>query len=146
MTKLVTAAKIPLVYVNRTPGDSKLPSGVVFVGSDEKQSGTLQMEELAGLANYQGKVAVMIGNLTDAGAIQRTRDVEQVVAKYLKMRVVQKQTANYSRSEGMVLMLNWLTNGEEIDIVVANNDEMAIGAVMGLAGWQKREQNPDWWH
>ena len=44
ITKLVTKAGIPLVYVNRTPGDSKLPSGVVFVGSDEKESGTLQME------------------------------------------------------------------------------------------------------
>ncbi|MGB9096861.1 sugar ABC transporter substrate-binding protein [Erwinia sp.] len=139
MTKLVTSANIPLVYVNRTPGDVKLPPGVVFVGSDEKQSGTLQMEELARLANYQGKVGIMIGNLTDAGAIQRTKDVEQVVAKYPKMSVVQKQTANYSRSEGMDLMLNWITNGEEIDIVAANNDEMAIGAIMGLQQAGKKD-------
>ncbi|WP_455819017.1 sugar ABC transporter substrate-binding protein [Pseudomonas cerasi] len=132
MTKLVSQAKVPLVYVNRTPGDKTLPPGVVFVGSDEKQSGTLQMEELARLANYQGKVGVMIGNLSDAGALQRTKDVEQVVAKYPKMKVVQKQSANYSRSEGMDLMLSWITNGEEIDIVAANNDEMAIGAIMAL--------------
>ncbi|MCQ4105389.1 sugar ABC transporter substrate-binding protein [Erwinia persicina] len=132
MTKLVSQAKIPLVYVNRTPGDKTLPPGVVFVGSDEKQSATLQMEALARLANYQGNVGVMIGNLSDAGALQRTRDVEQVVAKYPKMKVVQKQTANYSRSEGMDLMLSWITNGEAIDIVAANNDEMAIGAIMAL--------------
>lgn len=140
MTKLVTAAKIPLVYVNRTPGDTQLPPGVIFVGSDEKQSGTLQMEELARQANYQGKVAIMIGNLTDAGALQRTKDVEQIVAKYPKMQVVQKQTANYSRNEGMDLMLNWLTNGEEIDIVAANNDEMAIGAIMALQQAGKKDR------
>ena len=105
---------------------------MVFVGSDERESGTLQMEELARLAGYQGNVAVMIGNLTDAGALQRTKDVEQVVSKYPKMKVVQKQSANYSRSEGMDLMMNWLTNGEAIDIVAANNDEMAIGAIMAL--------------
>lgn len=132
MTKMVRAAGVPLVYVNRTPGDAKLPEGVVFVGSDERESGTLQMEELARLAGYQGNVAVMIGNLTDAGALQRTKDVEQVVSKYPKMKVVQKQSANYSRSEGMDLMMNWLTNGEAIDIVAANNDEMAIGAIMAL--------------
>ncbi|MEN5015435.1 sugar ABC transporter substrate-binding protein [Erwinia sp. Eh17-17] len=132
MTKLVSQAKVPLVYVNRTPGDKTLPAGVVFVGSDEKQSGTLQMEELARLANYQGNVGVMIGNLSDAGALQRTKDVEMVVAKYPKMKVVQKQTANYSRSEGMDLMLSWISNGEKIDIVAANNDEMAIGAIMAL--------------
>ncbi|AEF45047.1 periplasmic binding protein/LacI transcriptional regulator [Serratia sp. AS12] len=139
ITKLVTKAGIPLVYVNRTPGDSKLPSGVVFVGSDEKESGTLQMEELARLANYKGNVAIMIGNLTDAGALQRTKDVEQVVAKYPNMKVVQKQSANYSRSEGMDLMMNWVTNGEPIDIIAANNDEMAIGAIMALQQAGKRD-------
>lgn len=132
LTKMAQQAKIPLVYVNRTPGDRSLPPGVVFVGSNERESGTLQMEALAKQMNYKGNVAIMIGNLTDAGAQQRTKDVEQVVAKYPDMKVVLKQTANYSRNEGMDLMLNWLTNGEEIDAVAANNDEMAIGAIMAL--------------
>ncbi|ELZ4288324.1 sugar ABC transporter substrate-binding protein [Klebsiella pneumoniae] len=138
LTKMAQLAKMPLVYVNRTPGDKTLPPGVVFVGSDERESGTLQMEALAKLANYKGNVAIMIGNLTDAGALQRTKDVEQVVAKYPAMKVVQKQPANYSRSEGMDLMQNWTGNGEAIDIVAANNDEMAIGAAMALEKSQKK--------
>lgn len=138
LTKMAQHAKMPLVYVNRTPGDKTLPPGVVFVGSDERESGTLQMEALAKLANYKGNVAIMIGNLTDAGALQRTKDVEQVVAKYPAMKVVQKQPANYSRSEGMDLMQNWTGNGEAIDIVAANNDEMAIGAAMALEKSQKK--------
>ena len=138
LTKMPQQAKMPLVYVNRTPGDKTLPPGVVFVGSDERESGTLQMEALAKLANYKGNVAIMIGNLTDAGALQRTKDVEQVVAKYPAMKVVQKQPANYSRSEGMDLMQNWTGNGEAIDIVAANNDEMAIGAAMALEKSQKK--------
>ncbi len=133
LTRLAQQARIPLVYVNRTPGDKTLPPGVVFVGSDERESGTLQMEALAKQAGYRGKVAIMIGNLSDAGALQRTRDVEQVVAKYPGMKVVLKQTANYARNEGMDLMLSWLSNGEDIDIVAANNDEMAIGATMAIA-------------
>lgn len=138
LTKMGQQAKMPLVYVNRTPGDKTLPPGVVFVGSDERESGTLQMEALAKLANYKGNVAIMIGNLTDAGALQRTKDVEQVVAKYPAMKVVQKQPANYSRCEGMDLMQNWTGNGEAIDIVAANNDEMAIGAAMALEKSQKK--------
>ncbi|WP_312061791.1 sugar ABC transporter substrate-binding protein [Pantoea septica] len=138
LTRLAQQAKIPLVYVNRTPGDKTLPQGVVFVGSDERESGTLQMEALAKMANYKGNVAIMIGNLTDAGALQRTKDVEQVVAKYPGMKVVQKQPANYARNEGMDLMLNWLGNGEDIDIVAANNDEMAIGAAIALSKSNKK--------
>lgn len=95
------------------------------------------MEALAKLANYKGNVAIMIGTI-DAGALQRTKDVEQVVAKYPAMKVVQKQPANYSRSEGMDLMQNWTGNGEAIDIVAANNDEMAIGAAMALEKSQKK--------
>ena len=101
-------------------------------------AGLKAMEALAKLANYKGNVAIMIGNLTDAGALQRTKDVEQVVAKYPAMKVVQKQPANYSRSEGMDLMQNWTGNGEAIDIVAANNDEMAIGAAMALEKSQKK--------
>lgn len=138
LTRLAQQAKVPLVYVNRTPGDKTLPQGVVFVGSDERESGTLQMEALAKMANYKGNVAIMIGNLTDAGALQRTKDVEQVVAKYPGMKVVQKQPANYARNEGMDLMLNWLGNGEDIDIVAANNDEMAIGAAIALSKSNKK--------
>ncbi len=62
------------------------------------------------------------------------------MAKYPAMKVVQKQPANYSRSEGMDLMQNWTGNGEAIDIVAANNDEMAIGAAMAL---EKPEEAAD---
>ncbi|MFQ7133190.1 MAG: substrate-binding domain-containing protein, partial [Dorea formicigenerans] len=38
-------------------------------------------------------------------------------------------TANWSRSEAMTLMETWLTTyGDEINAVVAENDEMALGA------------------
>ncbi len=80
LTKMAQQAKMPLVYVNRTPGIKRYRPAWCFVGSDERESGTLQMEALAKLANYKGNVAIMIGNLTDAGALQRTKDVEQVVA------------------------------------------------------------------
>ncbi len=35
-------------------------------------------------------------------------------------------------------MQNWTGNGEAIDIVAANNDEMAIGAAMALEKSQKK--------
>src|SRR5262245_54328440 len=61
MTKAATEAGVPLVYVNRRPAEETLPDRVVFVGSEELQAGTLQMEELARLMNHRGNVAVMVG-------------------------------------------------------------------------------------
>ena len=132
MTKIARAAGVPLVYVNRRPAEETLPPGVVFVGSDDFQAGTLQMEELARLMNHEGRVAVMVGELASNGAQLRTRAVEEVVARYPRMRIVEKQVANFQRERGLDLMNNWLTSGAAIDAVAANNDEMAIGAIMAI--------------
>lgn len=132
MTKLATDAKLPLVYVNRKPIEKTLPAGVSFVGSDETQSGTLEAEELAKLLNHKGNIVIMQGELATNAAELRTKDVEEVVAKYPGMKIVQKQTANFDRTEAINLMNNWITSGEKIDAVAANNDEMAIGALIAM--------------
>jgi inositol transport system substrate-binding protein len=132
MTKVAQDAGVPLVYVNRRPAEETLPERVVFVGSDEIQAGTLEMEELARLMNHQGNVAVMIGELASNGAQLRTAAVEQVVARYPSMKIVEKQIGNFQRERGLDLMNNWLTAGTKIDAVAANNDEMAIGAIMAI--------------
>jgi inositol transport system substrate-binding protein len=132
ITKVARDAGVPLVYVNRRPAEETLPERVVFVGSDEIQAGTLEMEELARLMNHQGNVAVMIGELASNGAQLRTSAVEQVVARYPGMKIVEKQIGNFQRERGLDLMNNWLTAGTKIDAVAANNDEMAIGAIMAI--------------
>jgi ABC-type sugar transport system substrate-binding protein len=48
------------------------------------------------------------------------------------MKIVAKQTANFRRNEAIDLMNNWLVAGTKIDAVAANNDEMAIGAILAL--------------
>lgn len=132
MTKAAREAGVPLVYVNRRPAETTLPDGVVFVGSDDLQAGTLEMEELARLMNHRGNVAIMVGELASNGAQFRTKAVEAVVAKYPAMKVVEKQVGNFQRERGLDLMNNWLTAGTRIDAVAANNDEMAIGAIMAI--------------
>lgn len=132
ITKAAREAGVPLVYVNRRPAEETLPEQVVFVGSDELQAGTLEMEELARLMNHRGNVAVMIGELASNGAQLRTAAVEQVVAKYPDMKIVEKQIGNFQRERGLDLMNNWLTASTKIDAVAANNDEMAIGAIMAI--------------
>jgi inositol transport system substrate-binding protein len=132
MTKVAREAGVPLVYVNRRPAEEMLPSGVVFVGSEDLQAGTLEMEELARLMKHRGNVAIMVGELASSGAQLRTKAVEDVVAKYPGMKIVEKQVANFQRERGLDLMNNWLTAGARIDAVASNNDEMAIGAIMAI--------------
>ncbi len=132
MTQLAVAAKIPLVYVNRKPEDKELPPGVAFVGSNEKVSGVLEGEELVKCLNGKGNIVIMQGQLSNNAALDRTADIEEVIAKHPDIKVTQKQTAEWDRNKAIDLMNNWITGGEKIDGVAANNDEMAIGAILAL--------------
>jgi inositol transport system substrate-binding protein len=133
MTKLIREARIPLVYVNRQPLEPLKPGEpVVYVGSDENVPGKLQGEAIARLLNNKGNVAIMMGDIATWAAIMRTESVEKVVAGHPEMKIAQKQTANWRRDEAIDLMKDWLVAGTKIDAVAANNDEMAIGAIIAL--------------
>ncbi len=135
MSKVASDAGIPLIYVNREPANvDQLPEKQAFVASNEKESGTIQTEEVCRLLNGKGKVVVMIGELSNQAARMRTQDVKDVVATDAckGLEIVEEQTANWQRTQGQDLMTNWLSAGVEFDAVIANNDEMAIGAIQAL--------------
>ena len=135
MTKLAAQAGIPLVYVNRVPADWKtLPPKVAFVGSNEVDSGTLQMKEVCRMMNGKGNIVVMIGDLANQAARQRTQDVEDVIAQPPcdGIKILDKRVGNWSRTEGADLVTNWISAGLKFDAIVSNNDEMAIGAIQSL--------------
>ncbi|WP_182084504.1 sugar ABC transporter substrate-binding protein [Aureimonas sp. ME7] len=139
MSKLAADAKIPLVYVNRQPVNvDSLPEAQAFVASDERESGTLQTQEVCRLLKEAGKqeanIVIMMGELSNQAARQRTQDIDDVVAtpECAFMKIVERQTANWDRQQGADLMTNWISSGTQFDAVVANNDEMAIGAIQAL--------------
>jgi inositol transport system substrate-binding protein len=134
MTKLAVAAGVPLVYVNRMPSDNPLPEKVSFVGSNEVDSGTLEMQEVCKLMSGKGNILVLMGELSNQAARQRTQDIHDVIAKpeCSGIKIVEEQTGNWDRTQGTDLMTNWISSGVQFDAVVSNNDEMAIGAIQAL--------------
>ena len=126
ITQKAKAANIPLVYVNRRP--SELPKGVPYVGSDSLVAGQLEMEQLAKLSNHQGNVAILQGDPTQEAAQQRTQGCKEVAAKY-NMNVVFDQTGLWMRDKGLALAENLIQSGQQVDVICANNDEMALGAI-----------------
>jgi ABC-type sugar transport system substrate-binding protein len=148
MSKIAADAKIPLIYVNREPVNvDQLPEKQAFVASDERESGTLETKEICRLLKEAGKteanIVVIMGELSNQAARQRTQDVHDVIATpdCSFMKIVEEQTANWSRTQGSDLMTNWLSAGLQFDAVVSNNDEMAIGAIQAMkaAGMDMKE-------
>jgi inositol transport system substrate-binding protein len=140
MSDAAAAANVPLVYVNRQPINvDTLPDNQAFVASNEVDSGTLETIEVCRLLKEKGKdnanVYVMMGELSNQAAVQRTADIHDVMAAgkcAVTLNIVDEQTANWSRDQAQDLMTNWISSGAAFDGVIANNDEMAIGAIQAM--------------
>ncbi len=135
LTQIAEQAGIPLVYVNRMPVNiDQLPPNQAFVASNEVESGTLQTKEVCRLLGGKGNVVVIMGELSNQAARQRTQDIKDVIAtpECAGMKIVDEQTANWQRTQAFDLMSNWITAGVPMDAVIANADEMAIGATQAL--------------
>ena len=77
----------------------------------------------------------MMGELSNQAAVMRTKDIHDVMANgkcAVKLNIIDEQTANWSRDQAQSLMTNWISAGKPFDAVIANNDEMAIGAIQAM--------------
>ncbi len=140
MSNAASAAGIPLVYVNRQPGNmATLPDGQAFVASNEIESGTLaafrMCQDLRAAGKSGGAKAYMLmGRLSNQAAVQRSKDFHDVIGMDMCnfITLIDEQTANWSRDEAQDMMSNWISSGEPFDAVFGNNDEMAIGAIQAM--------------
>jgi len=134
------AGDTPLVFVNREPDNvNELPPTQAFVASNEIESGTLSAFQVCNNLRADGKAGgargyLMNGQLSNQAAVQRSKDVHDIIGIDMCnfMTLIDEQTANWSRDEAQDLMTNWMSSGEPFDFVLANNDEMAIGAIQAM--------------
>jgi ABC-type sugar transport system substrate-binding protein len=118
---------------------AELPTNQAYVGSNEVESGTLGATEACRLLREAGATeatgVILIGDLSHQSAVQRTKDVHDVLATpdCGFITIADEQVGGWSRENGSNLMTNWLSSGDVPDVVFANNDEMALGAIQALS-------------
>ena len=133
-------AGIPLVYLNLEPENiDKLPEKQAYVGSKETDSGRLGAEAACELLKKKGKANdaqayILMGDLAHQASRDRTSSVKATLAAgdCKGVTIADEQTAAWTRTNAMDLTTNWLTAGRPIDVIFANNDEMALGAIQAL--------------
>ena len=140
---LVKNAGIPTVLINREPTAEQMAAydKLVYVGCDASQSGTMQGElildtENKGDINGDGKVSyIMIqGDPENIDAQLRTEySVKALTDAGIEVEELDLQRGDWDRAKGQEIAQNDLTKfGDEIEVVFANNDDMAIGALQAI--------------
>jgi inositol transport system substrate-binding protein len=134
ITDAVTKAGIPLIYVNRNPfGTEQPPAGVYYVGSQEIVAGELQGKYLIEKMGEKGGVGILMGILSNEGAVKRTEGNESIISQYPDVKILAKEAGDWQSDKGMSITENWLTAyGKDLTAILANNDNMAIGARQAL--------------
>ncbi|MDF1567736.1 MAG: substrate-binding domain-containing protein [Spirochaetaceae bacterium] len=123
------AAGIPVATVDRKANTDKV---LVHVGADNVEGGRAAarfiIEELGG----SGKVIELEGTPGSSAAIDRKTGFDEVM-KGSGVEIVVSQNAEFSRSEGQVVMENLIQAYPDFDAVFGANDEMIIGAIEAMS-------------
>jgi ribose transport system substrate-binding protein len=96
-------------------------------------AGAQEMTMMADRLGGRGNIVILQGPLGQSGELDRSKGIEQVLAKYPDIKVLAKDTANWKRDEAVNKMKNWISGfGPQINGVVAQNDDMGLGALQAL--------------
>ena len=140
-------ADVPVVFFNREPVQEDLESWekVYYVGSDARQSAQLQAgivlelweKDPAALdLNGDGilQYAMLEGESRHQDAMIRTEaSVQTLRDAGVPLERVESGIANWERSQADALTESWLLKRSDIELILCNNDDMALGAADAVA-------------
>ncbi len=140
------AANTPVVFFNREPlpEDMKKWDKVYYVGAKAEESGRLEGEIVVDYfkahpeadRNKDGKIqyVMLTGEPGHQDAELRTKhSIEAIEAAGLKVEKLAQDTAMWDRIKGQEKMAAFLgAQKDKIELVLANNDDMALGAIEAL--------------
>jgi methyl-galactoside transport system substrate-binding protein len=134
---------VPIIFFNREPvaEDLKQWDKLYYVGADAKQSGVMQGELAVDIIqensridrNKDGKIqyVVLEGEAGHQDAIIRTESVVDTLKNSgIELEKLSWQIANWNRAQAQNRMTQMIGQYQtEIELVLANNDDMALGAI-----------------
>lgn len=124
------AAKIPVVGSVTRAGSDKL---FAYIGTNDVEGGKLETEHLVDALNGKGNVVILEGPIGNSPQLLRRQGIQQVLTSKPDIKILASKTANWSRAEGLTVTENWLSlYGPKINGVIAENDEMALGAIEAM--------------
>lgn len=127
------AAGIPVLIVdNDTPWTGKLS----YIGTDNRAGGRLAGEYMVKALGGRGKVAIIRGILGTSSHEDRVAGFKEAISQAPGIQIVTIQPANSERATALTVMENILTSNPSLNGVFVTSDQMALGAIEGIAAQQ----------
>jgi simple sugar transport system substrate-binding protein len=131
------AAKIPVILTDRAVNVADKSLYASFIGSDFVEEGRRAGRWLVDYAKKnpgkQLNIVELQGTVGSAPAIDRKNGFQEVIAGNPKLKIIRSQTGDFTRAKGKEVMEAFLkSEGKNINVLYAHNDDMAIGAIQAI--------------
>lgn len=123
-------AGIPSFLIDREINSSGV--AVAQIVSNNYQGAQLGAEEFVKLMGEKGNYVELVGKESDTNAGVRSKGYHDVIDKYPNLKMVARQSANWSQPEAFKKMESILQANPGVKGVIAGNDTMAMGAWAAL--------------
>jgi erythritol transport system substrate-binding protein len=123
-------AGIPSFLIDREITKSGV--AVSQIVSNNYQGAQLGADEFVKLMGEKGDYAELVGKESDTNAGIRSTGYHDTIDQYPDLKLVAKQSANWSQTEAYSIMESMLQAHPSIKGVIAGNDTMAMGAYAAL--------------
>lgn len=123
-------AGIPCFLIDREINKSGV--AVAQIVSNNYQGAKLGGQEFVKLMGEKGPYAELVGRESDTNAHIRSQGYHDVIDQYPGMKMVSRQSANWSQTEAYAKMDSIIQANPNIKGVICGNDTMAMGAMAAL--------------
>jgi len=127
------AKDIPVLTVDRKVNSEPCKDYVAFLGSNFVEQGKQAAQQMAKALGNKGKVAILLGSSGNNVTTDRTKGfVDEMKATAPDVEIAVQQTGDFARDKGQQVMEQIIQAQPDITGVYAENDEMALGALVAL--------------
>ena len=131
------AAGIPSFLIDREINATGI--AVSQIVSNNYQGAQLGAEEFVRLMGEKGSYVELVGREADINAGVRSKGYHDVIDKISGMKMVARQSANWSQPEAFKVMESILQANPGIKGVISGNDTMAMGAHAALVAAKRTD-------
>jgi erythritol transport system substrate-binding protein len=128
--KKAKEAGIPCFLIDREINETGL--AVSQIVSNNYQGAQLGGQKFVELMGEKGNFVELVGKESDTNAGIRSKGYHEVMDQYPGLKMVERQSANWSQTEAFSKMETILQAHPDIKGVICGNDTMAMGAMAAL--------------
>lgn len=131
----VNEAEIPLILLDRIPDCADVIDYKVAFGGDFVEEGrrmarwTGEYMKSIGRGEEEINVVMLEGTTGSDAQIGRSNGILECLPEYPNLKLVAQQSGNFTRAEGQAVMESFLKSIDKIDVLLAQNDDMGLGAI-----------------